>query len=194
MEYEDEAFIRVMNRQKAGQQGDIYSGIFIREELFEFERQILFEGKMCLMLPKKFIDMPVEAAKVKYPMEQRPQIIKTNETGDVNFSFSLLDEKLQDNQVEKVKDSLIRLLKQAYPANTFYESNIEEQNHRVIGWFDFKSHGFDQKLYNFMYLLPIEGKFLHGTFNCALSEVDLWKPVVLQVIQSIEDLTMIEGK
>ena len=38
-----------------------------------------------------------------------------------------------------------------------------------------------------MYLLPIGGKFLHGIFNCPLSEVDLWKPVVLQVIHSIED-------
>ena len=45
-----------------------------------------------------------------------------------------------------------------------------------------------------MYLLPIGRKFLHGIFNCPLSEVDLWKPVVLQVIHSIEDLTITEGK
>ena len=38
MEYTDEVFIRAMNKHKAEQQGDIYSGVFIREEIFEFER------------------------------------------------------------------------------------------------------------------------------------------------------------
>lgn len=194
MEYTDEVFIRAMNKHKAEQQGDIYSSVFIREEIFEFERQMLFQEKMSIMLPKKFFDMPLELAKIKYPMEQRPQIIKTNEIGDINFTFSLLEEKLENNQVEKVKDGLVLILKRAYPANIFYENKIEKKKDKIIGWFDFKSHGIDQKLYNLMYLLPIEGKFLHGIFNCPLSEVDLWKPVVLQVIHSIEDLTITEGK
>lgn len=90
MEFTDEVLIRAMNVHKAGQQGNIYSGIFIREELFEFEKQVLFEERMSIMLPKKFVDMPLDMAKRKYPMEQRPQIIKTNETGDINFTFNLL--------------------------------------------------------------------------------------------------------
>ena len=71
MEYTDEVFIRAMNKHKAEQQGDIYSGVFIREEIFEFERQMLFQEKMSIMLPKKFFDMPLELAKIKRSEERR---------------------------------------------------------------------------------------------------------------------------
>ena len=50
MEYTDEVFIRAMNKHKAEQQGDIYSGVFIREEIFEFERQMLFQALLFLMV------------------------------------------------------------------------------------------------------------------------------------------------
>ena len=31
--------------------------------------------------------MPLEIAKIKYPMEQRPAVIKTNEKTDINISL-----------------------------------------------------------------------------------------------------------
>ena len=70
--------------------------------------------------------------------------------------------------------------------NTYYEKKAEPLGENKIGWFDFKSHGLD---HNVMYCTPIDGKMLHGIFNSPIELAEVWKPVVLQVMQSICDLT-----
>ena len=90
MAYEDEKIIKAMNAYKKGTYGSIQEGFFIKEELVTFEKEWLFDKKMQIMLPTSFTDMPMEQAKLKYPMEQRPQVIKTNEETDINFTFSLI--------------------------------------------------------------------------------------------------------
>jgi len=112
------------------------------------------------MLPKSFKDMPVEQAKLKYPMEQRPQIIKTNEGTDINFTFSLLEQPIANRQVKLVRDSLKRVLRSARPDMKFLENGLEEIEDHTIGWFEFISNGIDGKLYNMMYFTPIDGKLI----------------------------------
>ncbi|WP_310603813.1 hypothetical protein [Anaerosporobacter sp.] len=215
MGYEDEIVIEAMNAYKVNERGDIYKGVYIKEELFEFERQELFEGTMSIMLPKKFIDMPYEYAKIKYPSENRPEIIKTNEMGDVNFTFSVVDTILTNEMVKEAKEGMRMIIKRIQPANVFFDNEemniwednvaiekesigtknsnendaIEERECITIGWFDFKSHGLDEKIYQFWYCFPMEGKMVHGIFNCIYSDHILWKPLLLQVIQSIRDET-----
>lgn len=213
MAYEDELVIEAMNGYKSGERGDIFKGVYLKEELFEFERQELFEGKMSIMLPKKFTDMPLEYAKIKYPSEQRPEVIKMNELGSINFAFSMIDVDLTNQMVKEVKDGMRMLIKRVQPANVFIDSkeetigtvsadkiteeerdirrdsNIMNNNNLTVGWFDFKSHGIDDKLYQVMYCVPIGGKMMQGIFNSIYNDSMLWKPIVLQVIRSIQDLT-----
>lgn len=189
MAYADEPLIQMMNGYKSGQQGTLETGIYIKEELFEFESVQLFDHRMSVMLPKKFTDMPLEQAKIKYPMEQRPQIIKTNEKTDINFTFSLLEQELSNEHVAELNDYLYHVFKRAQPVNTYYEKKAEPLGENKIGWFDFKSHGLDHNIYNVMYCTPIDGKMLHGIFNSPIELAEVWKPVVLQVMQSICDFT-----
>jgi hypothetical protein len=232
MAYEDEAIITAMNGYKTNERRDIYKGVYLNEELFEFERQELFDGKMSIMLPKKFTDMPPEYAKIKYPSEKRPGVIKMNELGSINFAFSLLDYNLSNQMVKEVKDGMRTIIKRIQPANVFIDSKEEvigetvldtdvtseavsgsstskednseskEDNSNskevissapdttlTVGWFDIKSHGLDDKLYQFMYCAPIGGKMMQGIFNCIYKDSVLWKPIVLQVIRSMIDLT-----
>jgi len=194
MKYADESIIESMNQYKKNQYGDIYSGIYIKEELFQFERRELFDGRMSVMLPVKFIDMPLEYAKIKYPSEQRPKIIKMSEDGGVNFTFDLLDVDFETKFVKEARDGVFHIIKSIQPANVFYESKEEQVGDTLAGWFDFKSHAMDGKIYNIMYCMPIGGKFLQGIFNCTFTDSRLWKPIALQVINSIQDLTIQEGK
>lgn len=188
MSYSDEKIIEAFNSYKKEQHGDIYSGVFIKEELYQFERQELFEGKVSIMLPDNFVDMPPELARIKYPMEQRPQIIKMNEDGSINFTFSFLDIDVKNENLPEVIESLYMVIRNTQPANIFYEKKVEEINDTLsVGWFDYKSHGIDQKIYNLMYCIPMNGQLLHCVFNSPLQEVDTWKPIVLQVIHSIEN-------
>lgn len=187
MSYIDEKMIKAMNAHKEGVQGSISEGIFIKEELYTFEETWLFDGRMQVMLPKSFTDMPIEQAKLKYPMEQRPQVIKTNERTDINFTFSLLEQPMENRQVKMMRDSLRRVLRRARPDMKFMEDGLEEIEEHTIGWFEFISNGLDGKLYNIMYFTPIDSKLMQGIFNCPVKEAQNWKSVVLQVMHTIKE-------
>lgn len=187
MSYIDEKMIKAMNAHKEGVQGSISEGIFIKEELYTFEETWLFDGRMQVMLPKSFTDMPIGQAKLKYPMEQRPQVIKTNERTDINFTFSLLEQPMENRQVKMMRDSLRRVLRRARPDMKFMEDGLEEIEEHTIGWFEFISNGLDGKLYNIMYFTPIDSKLMQGIFNCPVKEAQNWKSVVLQVMHTIKE-------
>ena len=193
MAYEDEKMIKAMNAYKKGTYGSLEEGFFIKEELMEFEKEWLFDHKMQIMLPASFTDMTMEMAKLKYPMEQRPQVIKTNEGTDINFTFSLINQPLVNSQVKQVRDSLKKIIKRVRPDMRFMEEGLEETEERTIGWYELTYNGLDEKLYNIMYFTPVDGKMMHGIFNCPIREAENWKPVVFQLMRTIQEGDVYEG-
>ena len=61
-------------------------------------------------------------ARMKYPMEQRPQVIRTNERTDINFTFSLPDQPLENSQVKPLWDTLKKSLRRARLDMRFMEA------------------------------------------------------------------------
>lgn len=58
------------------------------------------------------------------------------------------------------------LVKKLEPANVFYEFEEKMLGAAKVIWFDYKSYGLDQQLYNFMYFVPLTQVFVQGGFNC----------------------------
>ncbi|RDY32220.1 hypothetical protein [Lachnotalea glycerini] len=185
MEYMDDKIIDAMNAYKKEEHGSITTGIYIKEELVEFQTISLYDGKVEIKIPTTFEDMPQKHAEMKYPNQQRPQIIKTNATGDVNFTFNLLDADFATEQVIEARNRFSDLIKQVQPSGVFYEKGEEEISNTLLGWFDFKSHAVGGKLYNIMYCTPVDGKLLQGVFNCKYEDAKLWKTVMLQMLREI---------
>jgi hypothetical protein len=186
MDYADDKIIEAMNSYKKEEYGSMETGIYIKEELVEFEPILLYDGKVKIKIPKSFEDMPQKLAEIKYPNQQRPQIIKTNNTGDINFTFNMLDAVFETQYVKEARDSFKDLIKQVQPSGVFYEEGEEPIADTLLGWFDFKSHAIGGKLYNIMYCMPVDGKMLQGIFNCKYEDAKLWKPVMLQMLFGIE--------
>lgn len=79
------------------------------------------------------------------------------------------------------------VIRKVNPAFIFYDFVVESD--KALGWFDFKSYGLDEQIYNVMYLLPVEGKLMHGIFNCLYRDILEWKEAVHQIMMSVTDLT-----
>ena len=184
----DEKIAKAINEYKTESYGTIESGVFIKEELIQFERVELFEGKIALMLPKNFKDMPLEMQEMKYPSVHRPQIIKSNERGDINFAFSLLDSPLEKTAVQETTKQMKKLVRKVQPSNVFHDEGMFEKENITIGWFDYKSPTMDEALFNIMYCGTVNGKMLHGVFNTLYSDWKLWKNVMIDIIGTIECL------
>lgn len=189
MEYIDEKILELRKKAKMEEYKNLEQGIYVKEELLEFKRIELFDKKMSIMLPTTFLDMPSSLAKIKYPSEQRPQIIKTNLNTDVNFTFSLYNIPIKSGETKEAAKQFQMTIKKINPANIFYELVEEPLGETFISWFDFKSFAIDECLYNLMYVTPIEGHILHGVFNCFYRDAIEWKDCVHKVLLSIQDFT-----
>ncbi|WP_250277186.1 hypothetical protein [[Clostridium] colinum] len=185
--YLDETILEMKRQKYKEENKNIKEGVYIKNEYVEFEKVKLFNNAMSILLSKNFIDLPENMKKIKYPSEDRPQIIKTSLDTSVNFGFSLMPLPIKNEQTKDAITQFKILLKKVNPAYIFYDLKSEKIGEKTISWFDFKSYGLDFPMYNIMYILPIRNKVMHGIFNCLYEDVNEWKEYAFQVIKTIEE-------
>ncbi|EKQ50993.1 MULTISPECIES: hypothetical protein [unclassified Clostridium] len=178
-------FINEMEKREAKK--DIKSGpVKIGNRYYEFEERDFFEERLKMYIPKDFEDMSFEARKLKYPSENRPEIIKCNEDGSITFTLNIIASPLDEERVEELKDGMKMIIKKTNPANVFYEDGVIEVNSKNIGFFEFKSYAIDDSLYNLMFFFEFEEKTLMGTFSCRYSDYEEWRDVSFEVLKTIK--------
>ena len=186
----DEAIVEGLNAHKKGSYGNIEDGFYVKEEKITFKRVSLFDGRMSVMMPETFIDLPQAIVKLKYPSEQRPKIIKSTKDGGTNLTFNLVDEvSLLEEDVTYLTDSMKNGLKAVNPALNIGEEGIMEVADTTLSWFEFQNNAFDGVIYNLMYCLPVDGKMMHGIFNCLIQDKEAWREVAFAIMQTIQDET-----
>ncbi|AJG99818.1 hypothetical protein LF65_03255 [Clostridium beijerinckii] len=184
----DEKILDLINAvEKREAQKDITNGpIKIGDRYYEFEEKDFFYEKLKMYIPKDYKDMPEAARKLKYPSENRPEIIKCNEDGSIAFTLNIIDSPLDEERVGELKDGMKMIIKKTNPANVFYEDGIIEVDSKNIGFFEFKSYAIDDALYTLMFFLEFEEKTLMGTFSCRYSDYEEWREVAFQVLKTIK--------
>ena len=189
MERADEKILKIINemKDKSSEPPNITDGpIKIGDYYYEFEEATFFNQRLFIQLPNHFKDMEEKHKKMKYPHEQRPEIIKTDDTGAINFSLSNLEENLSDHWVKELTLGMRDVIKKTNPSNVFYTTEVESVNGKQIGYFEFKSSALDGFVYNIMYFLAVDGKTIMGTFSCLYKDQPQWRDIAFQVIRSIQ--------
>jgi len=167
----------------------------LKESSSPFKEVEILDGKLLITLPSNFSDMPQEYAEQKYPSGQRPEHIKSNPDTSVSIGFTLLDLPIPEDALEQEMNYMRTVLKKTNPAMQFYTSNIETLEQFKISWFDFKSYGIDEELYNIMFVGSIppskqqgtkESKALHGVFNCRYADYNEWSKIAVQILKSLK--------
>jgi len=173
---------------------DIQNGpIKIGNRYYEFGETEFFNEKLRMYIPKDFEDMPLKARKHKYSSENRPDIIKCNESGSICITLKRINSPLDEENVGKLKDGMKVIIKKTNPANVFYEDGVLEVDSKNIGFFEFKSYAIDDSLYNMMFFLEFEGKTLMGTFSCKHRDSKEWRDIGFQIIKTVRVVKENEG-
>ena len=183
----DEKILDFLNEvEKREAKKDICSGpVKIGNRYYEFEEKEFFNEKLTIYIPKDFEDMPIEARKLKYPSESRPEIIKSNEDGSITVTLNIIDSPLDEERVKELKDGMMNIIRKTNPANVFYEDGVVEVDSKNIGYFEFKSSAIDDFLYNMMFFLEFQEKTLMGTFSCLYKDYKDWRDVAFQVVNTV---------
>jgi hypothetical protein len=190
MDHTDLETAAIRGQQEESKYKDIYAGeVRAGSEILLFERAGLYEDRFSVMLPKSFVDLPKALAKLKYPAENRPSVIKTNDDTTVNFAFSFYKRDFSEAQVESALKSLKAGVGKLTPGARFFETRILQTEDGVkFGYFDFLTAAIDTELYQLFGFIPVDGKFLHIIFNAPANMMRTWRPVAVQVLQSVRGI------
>jgi hypothetical protein len=188
-DFDDEKILELRKQKERSKPISLEDGVFIGEEYYEFEAVEIFPKLVSVSLPTAFINMPPNLAKLKYPSEMRPQVIKTSLDTKVNFMFNYYSLPLENHQVNGAADDFRQALKRVNPSMQFFSFQDLELGKNILTWFDFKSNTLDSQLYNMVFCTPISKNIFQGFFNCVYTDAIDWAPVMLQILLTIQDLS-----
>ncbi len=193
MEKIDEVVLELRRELEKSKHTNVYTGMYANGELIRFQRFFFFEDKMSVMLPEDFREMDREAARLKYPAENRPEQILTSEDTTVNFTLKYVDVPIQEEELLPAAGQMRAVMGRLNPSNQFFESDTLEREDGMAVWFDYKSYALDDAMYNLIYLTQIDGHLLQGAFNCPFAICREWKEIARQVVMSVRDRTKEES-
>ena len=185
MEYYDEQIVKALHIQRRDTFGIIDEGLYINNELIHFNKTLLFNDRISVMLPENFVLMLPEIAEVKYFSGKRPDVIYTSLDMSVNFTFTDLGISGNDEDTRLAAVLIKQIIKNANPGYEFFEENEDVERNVIINRFDFQSYGIDDEAYNIMYLACTGNNLLQGTFSCLYKDRMEWKRAALEVIKTV---------
>jgi len=152
----------------------------------EFERKVMIDDKLTIMLPADFVEMDTATAKLKYPSEQRPPIIFTDPSGFVNFWVSPTEEFMPEDEIENVRDQIFAMIRRLNPGIKPQESGVEIASEKKIAYIEYSNPVVDGKVYNLMFLFEMDKKMTMACFNCLTKDSKYWKKPMLEMLKSME--------
>jgi len=184
-EYGDEYFIYLLReaqeqaRNRDIQKGSVWTG---GEELLFAEREVL-KKKLWIWLPEDFKILGRELAKLKYPDENRPDIIYTNPQTTVNIAFSR--QALAAGFEKEACSFVCQQIQKLHPGSSILDRKTVRAGEMELECLVFVTLAEDAMIYNQMFFLPLEGRLLIGNCNCRAQEQDEWEELFAQMIASI---------
>ena len=185
MEYYDEQIVKALHIQRRDTFGSIDDGLYINNELIRFNKTLLFNNRVSVMLPENFVPMLPEIVEVKYFSGRRPDEIYTSLDMSVNFTFTDLGISGNDEDTRLAAGLIKQIIRNVNPGYEFFEENEDIEKEVIINRFDFKSYGIDDEAYNIMYLASTGNSLIQGTFNCLYRDRIEWKRAALEVIKTV---------
>lgn len=182
---DDEKVVAARHLEWINRFTSIETGMYVDGELIQFHKTMLFNDELGVSLPVTFRDMKPEDAKRKYFSEQRPDVIKTNEDGSVNFCFNLIEKSVNTDQLEAVIEDMYRVLKRFQPMSVCLETGSESDNPTPSAWMEFISNALNENIYNVLTIYPFGEKTLMTMFNCPFEKRGDWLKCLSQIRKSV---------
>jgi hypothetical protein len=152
----------------------------------DLEKRLLLDGKIEMLVPVQFTEMPGDMLVKKYPGKSRPKFVLTDERGTTNIAFSLLENPADSTVLENYLKAIVASYKQNFTTATWVDNGMMRIDGKKAGFLKLITDGADQKIFNFVFLTDLDGKLLVGTFNCVEKDMEEWRPIGEQMVGSID--------
>lgn len=126
----------------------------------KMERHNIPQLNLSIDIPQTLTPMSDEMAKIKYPSENRPQVIYGDERGKASLGISAGRHALPASQIEMAKDATMKMLTNFKPQ----AEAVTVDGHKA--WLiTFRSQAPDTEILNMMLITSQNDKAVQAAFN-----------------------------
>ncbi|WP_221568768.1 hypothetical protein [Alkalihalobacillus sp. TS-13] len=157
----------------------------VEGEEINLKRSTILSDQVEILLPESFDVMDEEQAKLKYPGERRPTLIYTNENATVNIAFNHTENKASNKQMEEVLKGMVETFENMYPSAEWLNKEVYEIHGKNVASMELITPAMDTEIYNFMFMMELDGKLLLATVNSTKEQMEDWQPIAKEMMKSI---------
>lgn len=165
---------------------DEYTMVGDRKYVFDWTAAV--NKRIHIMLPMEFMDLPPDIAKLRYPAESRPKVIKSSQDTTVNVAFLYGSRIDNENQIVKTARMYAAAIHKLNPGHEFLKSGAhyrDQKKSKLMSWYEYLSPTLGERVYNRHGFLSVEGQLMQVIFNCQEKEAENWMPVTLEIFLSV---------
>lgn len=113
-------------------------------------------------------------------------MVLTDKDGEVNFIADLTNLSVSESQVLVFKEAQLQQLRKSRPDMTVLEEGVKTVNAKNVGYFKFITEAIDQKVFNYYFFTPVDGKILLFSFNCIEKLQKKWENTADAIVASLQ--------
>lgn len=153
----------------------------------KLDRKIsLLDNKVDILAPDELSKMTDEMWTLKYHTMPRPELVLTDENGEINLLADFTQQPATDNQLTAYKNFRISNLKKTRTDIKVLSDGVKIVNGKKIGYIKFLSQASDQSIFNYYFFTVVNGKILFFTFNCIEKLQKIWEKTADQMLDSLK--------
>ena len=182
----DENIIAARVAAESVKRHSIRNNVTINGVTYQFEERE-FHPEFAMVLPTCFKDLAPEYVRIKYPREDRPEIILTNADTTVNFAFSYNEAPPESLESRLAKYRAVA--KRLIPGYVFLSEKIYSlENGMDVACYDYRLNALDADVYSLCFFTDLPDGQLFCWFTCPIELQVKWEPLVKQMIETIKPL------
>lgn len=146
---------------------------------------LCLDEKIYLMLPDDWIRPSDEIIAKKFPYRQKPQEIFVSLDAHCILTLNLLEKTLQEKQVYPAILEIQRVIGHIYPESVMEPSTLFQAKAGKVGYFLFMTGGMEYNNFHYMFVLPIDGNMMMGSYHFPESQTREESLVFFDALNSI---------
>lgn len=150
----------------------------------KLNRAEIMNGKISILIPEGFREMTASEIAIKYPTNNAPNLVYTDESTKINLSFGHTKNPIKESQLSELHKVLDAQNRQI--SKQLMKSELQEINGQKASVIEMITPALDSDIYNLMYHTSYQGTLLVTSFNLTTDKMDKWQKVASAVIESIE--------
>jgi hypothetical protein len=123
----------------------------------------------------------------KYPPNNKPSEVYTNEEATVNIAFKKTEQLLAEQKVFAEGKKLEQQLTSNGKVQLISSEQVKANGNNIYV-FSFYSNAIDTRVYNLMFIFSLKGKMVIGSFNCTIASQNQWQITAYEIIRSIKEI------